>query len=71
MFKPKLKVTSELWKKIEQASQVAMCTTPEEWAQQILEQEADKVLREAGKQDVSQEDVDEITKKLQGLGYLD
>jgi hypothetical protein len=69
--KKKLGLSDELWKKIEDASQVAMCSSTEEWAIQILQEAADKVLRDAGKQDLSQADVDDITKKLQGLGYLE
>lgn len=71
MIGKKIKVTKELWEKITKASHIAMCTSEEEWAQQVLDQEAERVVREAGKDDLSDADVDDITKKLQGLGYLD
>lgn len=69
--KKKLTISDELWKKIEEASALAVCSSSEEWAIQILQEAVDKVLREAGKQELSQADVDDITKKLQGLGYLE
>jgi uncharacterized protein (DUF1778 family) len=71
MLGPKIKINSELMKKIQQAAELAMCSSADEWAIQILEREASKVILDAGKGDLSDKDVDDITKKLQGLGYLD
>jgi hypothetical protein len=71
MLGKKIKISNELWEQISSASEIAMCTSPEEWAQQVLKDEAEKVIQDAGKGDVSDADVDEITRKLQGLGYLE
>ena len=67
----KINISSELYEKIKLASELAMCATPEEYIVQILQEKADEVLIKAGKGDLSQDEVDDITKKLQGLGYLD
>jgi hypothetical protein len=71
MFKPKITISKELYEKIKAASEHEMCSSVDEWAVKILEQEAMKILTAAGKTDISAAEIDDITKKLQGLGYLE
>lgn len=67
----KIKVPEELYDLMEQASNIEMATSVEEWAIKVLGDKASELVRAAGKKELSQDEVDDITKKLQGLGYLD
>ena len=71
MFKKSLKLEKVLVDKLTVASQIMKCTSMEEFALQVLEAEADKVLSNTASQDLSQSQIDDITNKLKGLGYLE
>ena len=71
MFGKSIKLEKSLYEKLEVAAQIAKCASVQELAIQILETEADKILASTAKSDLSQDQIDDITKKLQGLGYLD
>lgn len=68
MFKPKIIVTRELMEKLKTAAAASGCSSVDEFAVRALEAEADKVLLASNPQSA---DVDEITRKLKGLGYLE
>lgn len=71
MFGPKLKIEKTLYEKIKLAAEVLGCASPEEFAEKVLETEADKVLQQSAKENISKDEIDDITNKLKGLGYLD
>ncbi len=71
MFKKSIKIDNVLFDKLTVAAQIKKCSSMEEFALQVLEAEADKVLTETAKGDLSQDQIDDITNKLKGLGYLE
>jgi hypothetical protein len=71
MFKPKISLSKEAYEKIRLAAEVSGCASVEEFAAGILTSEADRILTQAGKQDLSASEVEDIAQKLKGLGYLD
>jgi hypothetical protein len=71
MFGKKVSVSNNLFAKLETASQILGCSSVEEFVERTLESEADRILTQATKDRVSKAEVDEITSKLKGLGYLE
>lgn len=71
MFGPKLKISSALIELLKRAAEIRGASSVDELAESILEREAQRIIQEAGKGEVSQADIDDISKKLQGLGYLE
>ena len=67
----KVKINSALWEKLELAAQIRGASSPDELVEKILEIEIDKILQKAGKNAVSDKDVEDIANKLKGLGYLE
>lgn len=63
MFRPTVKLSNELWQKIQRYAKAAGYSSPQEFIEHILEKELAK-LEEA-------ESNEEIVKKLKGLGYID
>lgn len=73
MFKPKLNVSKLVIEKIKVASEIAGCATPEEFAEKVLTEEANRVIASTANKNknVSDKEVEEITNQLKGLGYLE
>lgn len=71
MFGPKIKVSPELMKKIKAASEVMGCASVEEYVEMVLSAEADKTVNQSLSQAASSKEVEDITNKLKGLGYLE
>lgn len=67
----KIKVSDELYEKLETAAQILGCASLDEFVERTLEGEADRILTQASKEKFSKADVDEIAAKLKGLGYLE
>jgi metal-responsive CopG/Arc/MetJ family transcriptional regulator len=63
MSKPTIELDKELWAKVQQHSEAAGYSSPQEFVQHLIEQELAK-----GDEAVSEE---EARRKLQGIGYLD
>jgi hypothetical protein len=63
MSKPTIELDQELWVKVQQHSEAAGYSSPQEFVQHLIEQELAK-----GDEAVSEE---EARRKLQGIGYLD
>jgi metal-responsive CopG/Arc/MetJ family transcriptional regulator len=63
MIGPTIKLNKSLWAKVKKCAEAGGYSSPQEFVEHILEKELAKIDTE-----VSEE---EITKKLQGLGYLD
>ena len=71
MFDPKVKVRGAIYDKLRSAAEIVGCAV-DELVNKILEREADKILALTdGKSPASSADVDEIAKKMKGLGYID
>ncbi len=70
MFGHKIKIDDGLFEKITAVAASLGCTV-EEFVAKALQKEADRVLSKSGRQEASSAEVEEITKKLQGLGYLE
>lgn len=71
MFGPKLKVSQSLYEKLKLASQIRGASSLDEFVERVLEPKVDEILQQAGKKPVTKEEVDDITEKLKGLGYLE
>ena len=71
MFGSKLKVSAALYDLLKRAAEIRGVSSVDELVEGILEREAQKIIQEAGKGEISQSDIDDISKKLQGLGYLE
>ncbi len=63
MSKPIIEVDKDLWAKVQQHSEAAGYSSPQEFVLHLIEQELAKA-----DQPVSEE---EARRKLQGIGYLD
>ncbi len=73
MFGNKVKVEGSLYEKLEKVSD-SMGVSVDEFAGKVLETEVDKILNSissSNSDNLSQNEIDSITKKLKGLGYLD
>ena len=71
MFGPKIKVSKSLYDKLKKASEVAGCSSLEEFVDGILNREAQRIITQVGKDSVSKEEMEDIANKLKGLGYLE
>lgn len=71
MFGTKIKLSKELYDKVKVAAEVLGCASVEEFVSGILEREIEELLSQAGKNEATPEEVEEITNKLKGLGYLE
>lgn len=71
MFKPKVDLTRELAEKLKVAAQIAGASSMQEFAVQILEEGAARVLASTGKKEASAEEVEDIANRLKGLGYIE
>lgn len=67
----KLKLKPELLEKVQSASKVKGASSLDEFVERIIEKEVDQILAKAGKRQVSAAEVEDITNKLKGLGYLE
>ena len=67
----KIKIAGDLYEKLEMVAALQGCSNVEEYAVKILEEEAEKVLAANAEPELSAAEVDDIAKKLQGLGYLE
>ncbi len=71
MFGPKVKLSKELYDKVRITAETLGCASVEEFVSGILEREIDELLAQAGKNEASPEEIEEIANKLKGLGYLE
>ncbi len=71
MFGPKIKISKELFERVKQASEKMGSSSVEEFVEKILEREVTQMLGDPRKNQVSQEEVDDIAEKLKGLGYIE
>lgn len=73
MFGNKIKIDDSLYAKLEKVTDT-MGVSVNEFASKVLENEVDKILGSVSSSDasnLSQSEIDAISKKLKGLGYLD
>jgi len=66
----KLKLRDTALQKAKVASGIIGCTV-EEFIERAVETEAEKVMALTSSKEPTKEEVDEIAKQLQGLGYLE
>lgn len=72
MFKPKVSLPKTVIEKAKRASEVAGCSSLEEYIEKIVEKDADRLLSQSGaNKELSKAEVDEINNSLKGLGYLE
>jgi uncharacterized protein (DUF1778 family) len=71
MFGPKFKVSQALYDKVKQAAELLGSASVEEFVERTLEREAEKVLNQNSAGVVSDQEVEKISSKLKGLGYLE
>lgn len=71
MFKRKIPIKKSLYDKLKTASEIRGAASLDELVEKILEVEADKIIQKAGKGQASQQEIDEISNSLKGLGYLE
>lgn len=70
MFKPKITLEKHVHDKLRVAAEILGCSI-DELAQKVLLTEADRILSTTASKEISASDVDDITEKLKGLGYLE
>jgi hypothetical protein len=72
MFGKKIKVSDELMERLKQASSLMGCSSVDEFAEKILMAETEKILAAPiSSAAPGQQEVEAITRKLKGLGYLE
>ncbi len=69
--KNKLKISDAVIALVERAAEISGASSIDEFADNVLEREAQRIINEAGKGDISQAAIDDIANKLKGLGYLE
>ena len=67
----KIKFSADLWERIKLAAEIRGGSSPEEFVERIVAVEVDKILQQAGRNNPSDKEVEDITNKLKGLGYLE
>ena len=70
-FKKKISLSDEALEKVLKAVEISGASSLDEFAEKILLREADSIINQAGKGEISQSEVDDIANKLKGLGYLE
>jgi len=72
IFDPKLKISKDLYTRLGVAANAAGCSSVDEFVERILEQTLESLsIGEVGASGPSASQVEDITKKLKGLGYLE
>lgn len=71
MFKPKVTIRKPIYDKIKTATEMLGSASVEEFVERTLESEADRIINQSASGNVSAEEVDKISSKLKGLGYLE
>ena len=66
-----VKVSKELMEKLKVAAELMGCSSVAELVETILTEEVDKVLTQSASKAASNKEVEDITNKLKGLGYLE
>lgn len=67
----KIKISDELYAKLEVAASIARCSSVEEFIMSVLETEADRVNQSGQQKDMTPEEIQAIENQLKGLGYLE
>ena len=70
-FSKKLKISDAVLEKVQRACELIGASSVEEFAERVLDAEAQKILAQQARPELSADEIDDITKKLQGLGYLE
>jgi predicted CopG family antitoxin len=70
-FKKKISISDEAMEIVLKALEISGASSLDEFAEKALLKEAELIINQAGKGDVSEADVEDIANKLKGLGYLD
>ena len=71
IFRKKINVSDATLELINKAVEISGASSVDEFAEQILSKESSRIINQAGKGDVTQDQSDEIANKLKGLGYLE
>lgn len=71
LFRKKINVSDATMELIAKAVEISGASSVDEFAEQVLSKESERIINQAGKGDVSQEEIDDIANKLKGLGYLE
>ena len=71
MFKSKVKLEKSVYEKAQVAAEMIGCSSIDEFVERAVIAEADKVLLQNNSKSVSEDDVEQITNQLKGLGYLE
>ena len=66
----KIKLSDTTLQKAKVAAGILGCSV-EEFVERAIETEAERVMAQTSNKEPSKEEVDEIAKQLQGLGYLE
>ena len=66
----KIKLSDSVMQKAKVAAGILGCSV-EEFVERAVENEAERTMAQTSNKEPSKEEVDEIAKQLQGLGYLE
>jgi hypothetical protein len=67
----KLKIADEIMEKLSIASEISGAASVDEFASRILEAEADRIITQSRRGNLSEKEVEDIANQLKGLGYID
>lgn len=67
----KIPVSKALYERAKTAAEKQGASSLEEFVQKIIEKEVDKVLSPAMKHEATSQEIEDITSKMKGLGYLE
>lgn len=57
--------------KIKEVMEMLGCSSPNEFAETVLAEKVEKIMSEGASKTATAKDKEDITRKLQGLGYLE
>lgn len=71
MFGNKIKLPDSVYELVKQAAEISGASSVEEFVEGVLEREAQQIIMNAGKGEISKDQIEDIANKLKGLGYLE
>lgn len=67
----KIKISDELYSDLDRVCQMVGSSSVEELIERILKAEVEKLMKDAGKQELTAAEIDDIANKMKGLGYIE
>lgn len=71
IFRKKINLSEQTLELAQRACEISGASSLDEFLDEVVTRESEKIINAAGKADVSQAEIDDISNKLKGLGYLE